>query len=157
MNGFIYVIANGRGQFKVGYSKRPTARLQALQTASSDRLTLVGTTPGGVEDEKALHQHMTAHRLAGEWFADNQILASLIARMDQPEQPETKPQTLVAAVISALGGTTRASVLLGLSSPSVIANWRLRDSIPAQYVVAVAKLTKIPAAEIRPDIFGVAA
>lgn len=63
----------------------------------------------------------------------------------------------VADIVKALGGPSKTASALGISNPSVIINWRKRNSIPAQYVVAVAKLTNIPEAEIRPDIFGVAA
>lgn len=63
----------------------------------------------------------------------------------------------VSDIIKALGGATKAAEALGISNPSVVVNWRTRNSIPAQYVVAVSKLTDIPAGEIRPDIFGVAA
>ena len=155
MTGFIYVITNGRDQFKVGYSKNPAARLGALQTANSDRLALVGTMPGTLADEWALHQHMAAHRLAGEWFVANQILSGLIAQLEAPAAPA--PLTVVDTVISCLGGTAKAAGSLGLSGQNVVANWRLRNSIPAQYVVAIEKLTQIPASAIRPDIFGEAA
>lgn len=56
-------------------------------------------------------------------------------------------------VITALGGPTKAATTLGLASPSVVLNWRLRGSIPARYVMAVEKATGIPAAVLRPDVF----
>lgn len=65
---------------------------------------------------------------------------------------KSKPHS-VSDIIKALGGPTKAAEALSISSPSVVLNWRLRDSIPAQYVVAISKLTDIPASDIRPDIF----
>lgn len=63
----------------------------------------------------------------------------------------------IADIIKALGGPTKAADALGISNPSVVLNWRTRNSIPAQYVIAIEKLTQIPARDIRPDIFGEAA
>lgn len=63
----------------------------------------------------------------------------------------------VSEVIDKLGGPTKAAQKLGLSSPSVVMNWRLRDSIPAERVIEVEKLTGISRHALRPDIFGAAA
>lgn len=63
----------------------------------------------------------------------------------------------VSEVIDKLGGPTKAAQKLGLSSPSVVMNWRLRDSIPAERVIEVEKLTGISRHALRPDIFGEAA
>lgn len=63
----------------------------------------------------------------------------------------------ISDIIDKLGGPTKAAAALGISNPSVVLNWKSRNSIPAQYVVAIEKLTKIPAKVIRPDIFGEAA
>ena len=63
----------------------------------------------------------------------------------------------IAEIIDRLGGPTKAATALGISNPSVVLNWKSRNSIPAQYVVAIEKLTQIPASAIRPDIFGEAA
>lgn len=63
----------------------------------------------------------------------------------------------IADIIEKLGGPTKAATALGISNPSVVLNWKARNSIPAQYVIAIEKLTQIPAGDIRPDIFGQAA
>lgn len=67
-----------------------------------------------------------------------------------------KPDT-ISSIIQALGGPTKAAEALHLSNPSVILNWRKRGSIPAQYVIAVEKLTGISRQKLRPDVFGEAA
>ena len=59
----------------------------------------------------------------------------------------------VSEIITALGGPTKAAEALGISNPSVVVNWRTRNSVPAQYVAAVTRLTGIPGHELRPDIF----
>lgn len=65
--------------------------------------------------------------------------------------------SLISTVIEALGGPSRAAEKLGLASPSVVLNWRLRKSIPADRVIAIEKLTGIPRQKLRPDVFGEAA
>lgn len=66
-------------------------------------------------------------------------------------------KTSVAQIIESLGGPTKAAEALGISNPSVVLNWRARESIPAERVMAVSKLTGIPPHKLRPDIFTVAA
>jgi len=68
-----------------------------------------------------------------------------------------KKHPTISDIIEQLGGPTKAATALGISNPSVVLNWKSRNSIPAQYVVQIEKLTKIPASAIRPDIFGEAA
>lgn len=63
----------------------------------------------------------------------------------------------IAEIIDKLGGATIAAKQLNLASPSVVLNWRLRNSIPAQYVIAIEKITGIARESIRPDVFGEAA
>jgi len=63
----------------------------------------------------------------------------------------------VEQIIADLGGPARAAEKLGIANPSIVWNWRKRNSIPADRVVAISKLTGIPAAQLRPDIFGEAA
>lgn len=60
----------------------------------------------------------------------------------------------IAEIIDKLGGATIAAKQLNLASPSVVLNWRLRNSIPAQYVIAIEKITGIARESIRPDVFG---
>jgi len=59
----------------------------------------------------------------------------------------------ISKIIEALGGATKAAEKLGLASPSVVLNWRLRGSIPARYVIAVSDATGIEPHALRPDVF----
>ena len=65
-----------------------------------------------------------------------------------------KKHPTIPEIIDALGGYIKAAEALGISNPSVVWNWQERGSIPARYVIAIEKLTKIPASVIRPDVFG---
>lgn len=60
----------------------------------------------------------------------------------------------VADLIETLGGPTKAAEKLGISNPSVVLNWRARNSVPANFVRRVEDLTGISPEVMRPDIFG---
>lgn len=62
--------------------------------------------------------------------------------------------TPVEKAIETLGGITKAAVALGIHNPSVVANWRLRNRVPAERVLDIERITGISRHELRPDIFG---
>ena len=66
--------------------------------------------------------------------------------------PVLKPT--VGEIIELMGGPSKAAEKLGISNPSVVMNWRLRDSIPADRVLAIESLTGISRHKLRPDVFG---
>jgi Uncharacterized protein conserved in bacteria, prophage-related len=65
--------------------------------------------------------------------------------------------TPVSKAIEALGGISKAAAALGITNPSVVANWRMRNSIPARYVLKIEALTGISRHVLKPEIFGKAA
>lgn len=69
--GFIYFIRqeSAEGYIKIGFSaKHPTHRLKALQTASPQKLHLLGFVSGQRDEEKKLHTRFKDLRQDGEWF-----------------------------------------------------------------------------------------
>jgi DNA-binding transcriptional regulator YdaS (Cro superfamily) len=60
----------------------------------------------------------------------------------------------VATIIEQLGGPAKTAAKLGISNPSVVWNWRKRDSIPPRHAIAIEGLTGISRHKLRPDIFG---
>lgn len=68
-DGWIYVIRDERGWFKIGFSLNPQLRLRKLQTGNPRPLALVSTWPGDAVLERLLHEHFAEHRGEGEWFA----------------------------------------------------------------------------------------
>jgi Meiotically up-regulated gene 113 len=79
--GLIYFIATSAGHIKIGYSANPDRRLKSLQTASSVPLRLIGTLPGTLKDEEALHARFAKYRVRGEWFTLTGALRSFIERL----------------------------------------------------------------------------
>jgi hypothetical protein len=73
----VYFVAGARS-VKIGHSVFPEARLQQLQTGSPVALRLLGTVPGGVAEERALHERFASLRTHGEWFRCEGDLANFL-------------------------------------------------------------------------------
>ena len=90
----VYFIRNTvTSAIKIGFATYPTWRLKQLQTATPDRLELVGAVAGSKSYEAELHRRFSRHRLGGEWFSKNDELDRFI-------------EEVVAPVTSALRGRT---------------------------------------------------
>jgi Meiotically up-regulated gene 113 len=79
--GYVYCITDGE-YIKIGYSTKPEARLAELQTGNARKLSLVGSKPGTVEDEAALHQKYIEHNVLQEWFRLDAAILSEFNRKD---------------------------------------------------------------------------
>lgn len=67
----IYFIRKGdTGPIKIGYTAVADAskRMRQLQTGQEERLRLLGTIDGTMEDEKSIHYELRSYNLGGEWF-----------------------------------------------------------------------------------------
>ena len=56
---------------KVGYSKNPVQRLQALQTANPNPLEFLYSFPSFQHVERIIHQELSEHHIKLEWFKYN--------------------------------------------------------------------------------------
>lgn len=154
MSGFVYIIESASGFYKVGYSATPRKRLTMLRTSTHEALTLIGVIPGTIEHERELHTLLAPWRVEREWFKPCRAIGRLIAA-STPVAPVgwSKTENMVAEVIRQLGGATKAAAQIGVSGPSVVLNWRKRNSVPAERVVRIHELTGISCHALRPDIF----
>jgi hypothetical protein len=109
-DGFVYFVLDGfkpsaklggdwdeRSYVKIGYSKNPEERLSALQTATPERLDLMGYIPGNPDTEKQFHTLFGHLRHKGEWFALTRQLYTCINQFELIEhhwehKPAFKPQ-----------------------------------------------------------------
>lgn len=69
--GYVYVIGNGRGYYKIGQTdKQVEKRLAALQIGSPDPLSIVHVIShiNQARIERELHEKFMAKRVRGEWF-----------------------------------------------------------------------------------------
>ena len=69
-NDDLYIIQSDvTGMIKIGRSKDPQKRLKQLQTGNPNKLKLIAYFEGEGWREKLLHEHLSSHRLEGEWFS----------------------------------------------------------------------------------------
>jgi hypothetical protein len=159
-SGFVYVIHSSSGLYKIGHTtKDPNSRLHALRTATADDLTLVGVIPGTARQERELHAMLAAWHVAREWFRPCRAIERLCEQVSPvaPRGPNLRrlspvEPTFVGDVLKRLGKPSEAARALGISNPSVILNWRKRNSVPVEHVAAVSRLTGIPPQQLRPDL-----
>jgi Meiotically up-regulated gene 113 len=77
--GSIYFILDWQSQMiKIGFSTNVSDRLSTLQTATANRLVLLGTRPGSMVEEARIHSMFRDVRKSGEWFEINQSLIEFI-------------------------------------------------------------------------------
>ena len=74
----VYFVLSGDNRIKIGTSANVEKRLEALQTSSATRLSLLLTVPGGVDMETELHRRFRTIRESGEWFKGTPELRSFI-------------------------------------------------------------------------------
>lgn len=104
MTGFVYFIqARGGGPIKIGYSANPEKRLAALQTASPYDLAILAIRPGSRDDEAALHDRLSAHRLRGDWFEDCDLV-----RQALPDAAQSGRARFVGLLINLIDGLQSA-------------------------------------------------
>lgn len=66
---FVYFVQEPiSGAVKIGVAANVLDRLRRLQTSHPYELILLGTCPGGLRLEQALHRRFAKARLLGEWF-----------------------------------------------------------------------------------------
>lgn len=77
-SGFVYFLRVG-AHVKIGFSRNPVARLEAMSTALTEPITSFVLMPGTMAMEKALHQAVESRRTSGEWYRADGLLIRLIA------------------------------------------------------------------------------
>lgn len=71
-DGLVYFVeAGGDGPIKIGWTQDVDRRIAELQTANAHKLTLLGTVPGTMDREAALHARFSHLRLEAEWFRNS--------------------------------------------------------------------------------------
>jgi hypothetical protein len=63
-----FVLDEAAGAFEIGTSADPRGRLNGLQVGNPSELSMLGTIPGGRDEESRLHDFFAPHRARGEWF-----------------------------------------------------------------------------------------
>jgi len=87
----VYLIHNGRGHMKIGWTTDLPARLTALQIGSADTLEVLRVLDGGQKTEKWLHKHYSQNQIRGEWFRS---CPSMLTITPPDELPNLKRTTV---------------------------------------------------------------
>lgn len=79
----IYFLQAGEGgPIKIGFTDKPiNKRMATLQTANAEKLTLIATMEGDLEDEKKFKSLFKTYRLNGEWYRPDKNLLGCLLRM----------------------------------------------------------------------------
>ncbi len=64
----VYFIRAGDGPIKIGTTQRLRGRLAEIQATAPVELRVLLYVPGGLHEERAIHERFRAARLHGEWF-----------------------------------------------------------------------------------------
>jgi Meiotically up-regulated gene 113 len=101
--GFVYFVSAGPA-IKVGFSRRPSDRIDALKTGSQFMFSTIGIAVGAPSLEREIHRKLRAFRCDGhgrEWFRDvpevRAIISSYLERYDRRDRkvvlPNLTPQS----------------------------------------------------------------
>ena len=69
-SGFVYIVRNAEGLYKIGRTKNVERRIRSLQIASSSKLVLVHAikADNARDLERTLHDGQSDRKVSGEWF-----------------------------------------------------------------------------------------
>lgn len=79
------------GLIKIGWSRKPTKRLDDVRRSIPDELTVIATVRGGSILEGLIHSRCKALRKKGEWFLDTPELRDFIDRLQSGENIQAIP------------------------------------------------------------------
>ena len=114
----IYFIQSGYfGPIKIGFTAvNAERRLNALQTATWEKLELLGIIPGKRDFEHQLHQHFKNYVIRGEWFWPVSPLIAYINRSCyRPQIEPTEPKTIDTTKLMDAENKFRAAQALKIS------------------------------------------
>lgn len=123
----VYFARLGSGHVKIGHATDVLRRIQAFQTAHTEKLTVIRLVEGGRETEARLHElfrHLCVER---EWFRFSEELVAPLPDLTELPIPlpkrrgRTEPDTaamrkwrMMEFIFSQLGGDSGAAKKLGL-------------------------------------------
>lgn len=119
---FVYFIQAGTGAVKIGVAADPFKRLSELQTGNHEPLRIIATVEGDVEHESSFHARFASHRLRGEWFAAEPVLAAL-NRVHVPYKTEELKSLFIKCDVC----------YQHIDPPEGIVTWKNYDDEPGSY------------------------
>lgn len=72
--------ANHDAPIKIGFTAScAEKRMSQLQVGHHEKLYLLGTIPGSISDEKAIHKELAEYNIHGEWFEAKSELLEVVS------------------------------------------------------------------------------
>lgn len=110
----IYFIQNETNKaIKIGFASDVESRRRALQTASPDRLILLGSIEGDMARERELHREFADLRLVGEWFRPSPKLMDRIRWLTRKPAVLCRREIRSVYLAGKVAGTTWRDALTG--------------------------------------------
>lgn len=131
MSVVYFIQAGANGPIKIGTATDLPTRIATLQTGCPEPLVILGTIPGDLLVEGALHRALSDHRYRGEWFHPTGEVLEVIERAKGGDVPLLCGHR---AIIRRVGANVIAQEM-GLSIHTV-RSWAHRGRIPATAMMA---------------------
>lgn len=80
---FIYFAQNDSGHIKIGVTTDVARRLDAMQTATHERLTVIGVMEGDRVAERRLHAELRPSHIRGEWYQRSEQVEMALAACEK--------------------------------------------------------------------------
>lgn len=101
---YLYGLA-GAGKVKLGRSREPDKRIEAIRRNSPVALDVLAIVPETHVSEKEAHEYWGALRQHGEWFEGTDELKAWLAEVDRRERYERRRQSLLTDLRQAMSTT----------------------------------------------------
>ena len=88
-SGYVYVISNQQGQYKIGKAADVNSRLQSLATGSPFELVVILSyrVTNALEEEARLHAQFSAKKIRNEWFMLSDDDVETIRKISESRNP----------------------------------------------------------------------
>lgn len=160
MTGYVYAMRS-EDIVKIGWSRDPEKRLSKVNSDTPTAVQLVGYIPATIAQEAELHRLLAPWRMSNEWYRLVGPVAAFVAML--PSRPKVGGRQLKdVSARSALSawrlsaGLTlkQAGELLGLTKSHLCGIESGQRKLGPKKANEVSFITGVPAAELRPDVFG---
>lgn len=156
MTGYIYAVECG-GRIKIGYSTKPEFRFSKISSDAPFPCTFLGQWMGTKEDESALHERFASSRCYREWFAATEEIKAFLSLNATKELPSRRYDVRQDdSVITAWRKERRirqSDLAAQLGIDKSVYSRLEKGEIPAKHVRKLARVTGLPPAVLRPDLY----
>lgn len=151
------------GPVKIGFTDAdPFERIAKLQGACPWPIALLGSIEGSVSTERAIHLHLSEHRMLGEWFQPHADVLNVIERLLGGAGVETILQhhgltavgKVIARAIHVAGSEAQLAQRIGYTQVAINkAKNRGYCSAEMAAKIHAALAPDVTMSDLRPDLF----